>query len=137
MCTLKKGGDWSPNPPPGSAGVYHTRFSRTIQLFTFNRLNSQYNSSKFKANKKKLYNVPFGQILLNLQSKLVTDDVIKNVCDVIHFDVSSFWFASKALTLISNFTNQYVIFSQRNGNDVTSNDVINFKEKNFNPELEN
>ena len=43
-----------------------------------------------------------------------------------HYDLSIFWFASKNLTLISNSSHQYIIFSKNFGNDVTSNDVINF-----------
>ena len=53
-----------------------------------------------------------------------------------HFALSNFWFAFKNLTLISNLSHQYVIFSKNFDNDVTSNDVINFKEY-FKPELEN
>ena len=70
----------------------------------------------------------------NLRSKLVTDDVIKKRLWRHHLDLSNYWFASKDLTLISNLSHQYVIF-QKNGNDVTSNDVINFKENNLNLNL--
>ena len=42
-----------------------TRVLLTTQFLTFNRLNSQYNSPTFKANKK-VCNVLFGQTLSNL-----------------------------------------------------------------------
>ena len=51
-----------------------------------------------------------------------------------HFDLSNFRFASGNLTLISNLSHQYVIFLNF-GYDVTSNDVTDFKEKNFNLNL--
>ena len=44
-------------------------------------------------------------------TKLVTDDVIKNVCDVIT-SISNVWFGTKNLTLIYNLSHGYVIFSK-------------------------
>ena len=54
-----------------------------------------------------------------------------------HVDLSNFWFGTKNLTLIYNLSHQYVIFFKNFGNDVTNNDVINFKVNFFAPELEN
>ena len=54
-----------------------------------------------------------------------------------HVDLSKFWFGTKNLTLIYNLSHQYVIFFKNFGNDVTNNDVINFKINFFKPELEN
>ena len=63
----------------------------------------------------------WSKILLNLRSKLLTDDVIKNVCDD--------WFGVKQQThsqFESSIQNTSFFQNFNFGSDVTNNDVINF-----------
>ena len=52
---FKKRGELVPLIFPGCAGAYYARLLLTTQFLTFNRLNSQYNSPKFKAIKKESF----------------------------------------------------------------------------------
>ena len=116
--------------------MYYSRRLLTTQFLTFNRLNLQNNTTKFKANKKKfLQCFVLSNSLSNLRSKLVTDDVIKNVCDVI--TLMQFLVCNQKPNSHFQFEPSIDHFFKNFGYDVTSNDVINFKEKCLKPELKN
>ena len=83
MCTFKKG-ETGPPTPLRCTGAYYARVLLTTQFLTFNRLNSQYNSPKLKANKKKVLQcLVWSNTLSNSPLKILTNDVIENAYDVI------------------------------------------------------